>query len=113
MPSNHVIIIYFHAVLNETHQQLQEKMKPDPEEVEAFCWMSPKSVSNLFSPNRIHLYEKQYAMENGKLIEEDLDTSGLFNKYLWTKGNVYSGVQCALKNWVQLYQNRQKLNSKF
>lgn len=111
-PSNHVLIIYFHAIVNETHKELQEKMKPDPEEVAAFCWLSPKTVTNLFTPNRIQLKQKQYTLVNGEIIEEVLDSTGMFNKYLWTKGQIYSGVQFALKSWINSYRNRQNLNSK-
>ena len=87
-------------------------MKPDPEEVAAFCWLSPQTIINLFTPNRIQLKQKQYVLVNGNITEETLDSSGMFNKYLWTKGLIYSGVQFALKSWMNIYQSRQNLNSK-
>lgn len=112
-PANHVLIVYFHAILNETHSQLQKKIKPDPEEVESFCWLSARAVYNLFTPNKIKIKQKQYTLVNGNIEESELDSTGMFNKYLWTKGECYSGVQFALKNWVDLHKNNEKLISKF
>ncbi|CAH2327233.1 nucleoside diphosphate-linked moiety X motif 17 isoform X1 [Pelobates cultripes] len=41
LPSRHHIVVYLLVLSNETHQELQEKMSPEEQEVSACVWLDP------------------------------------------------------------------------
>lgn len=112
-PSNHVLVVYFHVKMNETHQELQKRIKLDPQEVDSNCWLSFDTVSELFRFNSTKKYLKEYVIENNSMVEKDLDPNNMFNKSLWQKKESYSGTHFALGSWLEKFRPNEGLASKF
>lgn len=112
MPKTHTLTIYTHVLLNENQEQLTKKIIPNPDEVSSYCWLNkPILLQQLHSQENILFSGKQYIVENKKLVEKTLDYSSMFNKWLWTQSEPYSGVNFAIRKWLEKVHQEKK--SKF
>ncbi|KAL0271152.1 UNVERIFIED_CONTAM: hypothetical protein PYX00_008340 [Menopon gallinae] len=111
-PTSHVLTVYFHVKMDETHDELQKLIKLDPQEVESNCWLSSCAVSNLIKLGKSEI-QKQYALENDRLVEKELDMNNMFNRFLLQKRTPYSGTQYALRTWLEKCETNDGLFSKF
>lgn len=81
-------------------------MKIDPNEVEAYAWLSPRVMAEVFTPCDTESFsQKQFIWKEGRIVETDLKYLKMFNRYVWTSNQVYSGVQCSLLKWFRLHSS--------
>ncbi|XP_043856758.1 nucleoside diphosphate-linked moiety X motif 17 isoform X1 [Dromiciops gliroides] len=114
-PRCHHIVLYVLVISQETQQQLQERIKPNQEEVSAYAWLKPDVLeavaasedgSEMTEPLPPYLPPFVQAVElQGDVTQSlDLPTSTLLRNSLNTEENeerVSMGTKYALSLWLQ------------
>lgn len=110
-PKHHILVVYIYTYLNETYERLTQKIIPDPEEISSYCWINYSTLASLFKFEHMNIpYGKQYIIKQNQLVEENLDYTSMFNMWLWTQPQPYSGVNYALKKWMQKKSNNDSVS---
>ncbi|KAE8738360.1 hypothetical protein FOCC_FOCC016157 [Frankliniella occidentalis] len=107
LPRSHHIVVYLYARAPFTSDELASKIKLDPEEVMAYSWYTPETVSKLRRGEQDSL--NVFILEDatsGKLKTETQELSSMFRGgLLWASGETFSGTQAALTRWSLLKSN--------
>ncbi|GLH14618.1 Nucleoside diphosphate-linked moiety X motif 17 [Gryllus bimaculatus] len=108
VPKNHHIVVYYYLRAQETSEELQKKIKLDPEEVQACTWLCEQNVENLFerSCDDLGKVVKFHVEPDGSQYCSELDLSTMFHPSLWQDKKIYSGTQLALYCWLRICQNK-------
>ncbi|KAJ9595539.1 hypothetical protein L9F63_013304 [Diploptera punctata] len=101
-PRSHHIVLYFHIKSRESWEELQAKIKLDPEEVKACTWLTRDNVRSLYAQTDEATIIKQFiVMENGEIQPAELDINRMFHRDLWRDKSIYTGSQLALTKWME------------
>lgn len=103
-PRSHHVVLYFHLKSKENWEQLQAKIKLDPEEVKACTWLTKENVQSLYEePTDEAIKIKQFVVigEDGEIQPAELDIHKMFYKDFWRNENIYTGSQLALTKWME------------
>ena len=107
-PKNHNLVVYTHVLLDENHKELTKKIKPDINEVDSFCWLHGSVILQMTKTKSIFKsFGKQYSINNEKIVEKNVQYDQMFNAWLWTRSQPYSGVLYCLRKWLkEKYKDR-------
>ncbi|KAK3909370.1 Nucleoside diphosphate-linked moiety X motif 17 [Frankliniella fusca] len=107
LPRSHHIVVYLYAKAPYTSDELASKIKLDPEEVMAYAWYTPETITKLRRGEQDFL--NVFILEDatsGKLKTETQEISSMFRGgLLWASGETFSGTQAALTRWSHLKTN--------
>ncbi|PSN39338.1 Nucleoside diphosphate-linked moiety X motif 17 [Blattella germanica] len=114
LPRSHHLVLYFLAKSNETWEDLQAKIKLDPEEVKACTWLTRNNVNSLFSaPPDTPQKVKQFVIDdNGEIQLAELDIHKTFHNELWQGKDIYTGSQLVLTKWLESHKEKCFVSSK-
>lgn len=104
-PRTHVLVVYFHVKCSKNHNELNNVMHINPEEVQAYAWLNPKALSAIFNVG-IEGSEKgtQFTRNGGRIEETELDYLQMFNRGVWISRKMFSGVQASLFAWLKQHE---------
>ncbi|XP_075048119.1 m7GpppN-mRNA hydrolase NUDT17-like [Mixophyes fleayi] len=115
LPTHHHIVTYLLVSSTETHQELQEKLRPDEREVSACVWLDPQTAERIVATEEgvkdsgknasdLQTSIKITEVNNGSLTQRDLDVAILLNAAPddgEDVGRVISGTKYALRLWLE------------
>ncbi|XP_075700202.1 m7GpppN-mRNA hydrolase NUDT17 [Rhinoderma darwinii] len=114
LPTRHHIVAYLLVSSNETHQELQEKLRPDEQEVSACAWLDPEIVECVVATEGVKdSGSKSPALQTSikisevhgrSLIQKDLAVSTLLNTAPVDGEDterVSTGTKYALALWLE------------
>ncbi|XP_072500727.1 nucleoside diphosphate-linked moiety X motif 17 [Notamacropus eugenii] len=124
-PRYHHIVLYVLVTSQETEQQLQERIQPNPEEVSAYAWLKPDVLEavaasedgpEMTEPLLQYLPPFVQAVElQGDVVQSlDLPVSTLLRKSLNTRKNeerVSLGTKFAVGLWLQHLKRSSKFHT--
>ncbi|XP_075047944.1 m7GpppN-mRNA hydrolase NUDT17 [Mixophyes fleayi] len=115
LPTRHHIVTYLLVSSSETHQELQEKLRPDEREVSACVWLDPQTAERIVATEEgvkdsgkkvpgLQTSIKVTEVNGGTLTQKDLEVAVLLNtapKDGEDVERVSTGTKYALRLWLE------------